>query len=90
MPEQMFTFLGSQNHFYPPDTLFWDTLYSNFSKNRNFLISLLLVLDSHGVTDFENKYDDKIRILWPLLPGAMKYKFQMLFVSLNPIPVRWL
>ena len=73
MAEQMFTFLGSQNHFYPPDTLFWDTLYSNFSKNRNFLISLLLVLDSHGVTDFENKchYDDQIRILWQLLPGAV-------------------
>ena len=25
MPEQMSTFLGSQNHLYPPGTLFWDT-----------------------------------------------------------------
>ena len=74
MQEQMFTFLGSQNHFYPPDTLFWDTLYSNFSKNRNFLISLLLVLVSHGVTDFGNKchYAGQIHILWLMLQGAVK------------------
>ena len=73
MPEQMFTFLGSQNHFYPPDTLFWDTLYSNFSKNPNFLISLLVVLDSHGVTDSENEchYAGQIRILWPMLGGGV-------------------
>ena len=25
MPEQMSTFLGSQNHLYPPGTLFWET-----------------------------------------------------------------
>ena len=64
MPDQMFIFLVSQNHFHLPQTLFWDTLYSSFSKSRNFLISLSAVLDSLGVTEFENKwhYAGRIRI----------------------------
>ena len=54
---------------------FWDTLYSSFSKNRTFLISLLMDLDSHGFTDCENMclYAGRIRILWPMLGGAVSF-----------------
>ena len=50
-----------------------DTLYINFSKNRNFLISLLVDLDSHGFIDYGNMshYACRIRMLWPLHSGAV-------------------
>ena len=50
-----------------------DTLYISFSKNRNFLISLLVDLDSHGFIDYGNMshYACRIRMLWPLHSGAV-------------------
>ena len=75
MPEQMFIFLGSKNCLYPPLTLFWDTLYSSFSKNRTFQISLSMDLDSHGFTDCKNMclYAGRIRILRSMLGGAVPW-----------------
>ena len=48
-------------------------LYSSFSKNRNFLISLSVILDSLCIQDIGNMchYAGRIRILWLLLPGAV-------------------
>ena len=63
-------------YFYGPKIIyilqrhFLDTLFSSFST---FLISLSVVLDSLWVTDYGMMchYPGRIRILWPMLRGAM-------------------
>ena len=62
-----------KNHLCTLKTLFWVALYISFSKNRTFLISLLVVLDSLWVTDFGYiyHYAGRICILWPMLGGGV-------------------
>ena len=69
----MFIFSGTKNYLYTSQTLFLDTLYISFSQNRNFLISLSVVLDSLWVTDIGKMchYSGRIRILCPMLGGAV-------------------
>ena len=50
----MVIFSGTKNHLYTSLTQFWDALYISFSHNKNFLISLTVVLNSLWVTDIGN------------------------------------
>ena len=74
--KSMVIFSGTKNHLYSSLNQFWDTLYISFTQNRNFLISLTVVLVFPWVTDSGNMchYAGRIRMLWLLLPGAVKRK----------------